>query len=123
MLTINDQSLLRISEALAVIRPDLDESTRLSDAVRCLLFDVCNALGESSVGQLLGESWAGDVLRKMQNHDRRRQAARRENEELNNPENARKRREERQERHEKRLLLKKARDERWREAGKKLDQP
>jgi len=38
------------------------------EAVRMLLFDACAVLGESTVSERLGDSWADSVLRSMQEH-------------------------------------------------------
>lgn len=84
------------------------------------VFDVCIAIGERKVEQLLGQIWGGEVLRRMQEHHRRVIAARRAKAEYEDPARVQERREERkrvaQQRHEQRLVLKKEHDRAWRES-------
>jgi hypothetical protein len=92
----------------------------LEQAGRCVVFDLCSVIGEREAEQLLGQSWGGDVLRRMQEHYRRVVAARRTKAEYEDPVKVQERREERervaQQRHEQRLALKKERDRAWRES-------
>lgn len=84
------------------------------------MFDICSAIGEFHAGQLLGQGWGGDVLRRMQEHHRRVAAERSAKAEYEDPAKVQERREERkrvaQQRHEQRLALKKERDRIWRES-------
>ena len=110
-----------IAGALSEVRPVDPADSKLVGAARCLLFDICKTIGEAETEQVLGDSWGGNVLRGMQEHDDARQAESRVRaaDEID----ARKRREERkrltQERHQQRLALKVERDRLWREQHRK----
>jgi len=110
-----------IAGALSEVRPVDPADSKLVGAARCLLFDICKTIGEAETEQVLGDSWGGNVLRGMQEHDDARQAESRVRaaDEID----ARKRREERkrltQERHQQRLALKVERDGLWREQHRK----
>lgn len=114
---------LAIARALAEVSPIDPSDRKLIDAGRCLLFDICGTVGTTETAQILGDSWGGNVLRRMREHDAARQAARRASAE--NETNARKQREEKkilkQQQHAKRLALKKERDQLWRERHGKPD--
>ncbi len=115
----------RVALALASVEPDDADIVRMLEATRCLVYDVCNLLGEPTVEGLLGRSWAGEVLRGMQAHERAVRGARRAREEYEGPEATLRRRGERKrlahERHQHRLLLKQERDHRWREIQARVD--
>lgn len=102
------------------MQPSDAEAIRLEEAGRCVVFDICSAIGEVEAEQLLGQGWGGDVLRRMQEHHRRATAARRAKAEYEDPARVQERREEKkrvaQQRHEQRLALKKERDRTWRES-------
>ena len=119
------ESTVGITRALADVRPGSTDASRLEGAARCLVFDICHTIGEAEAARILGESWGGNVLRRMQEHYRAEQAARRVRYEYEGPEGARKRREEKkriaQEKHQQRLALKKERDRAWRESQHKAD--
>lgn len=89
------ESVVRIAQALAAVRPSGSEVGQLELAARCLVFDICRALGETETENILGDSWGGDVLGRMQAHHRSVLAARRAREEYESPERTRARREER----------------------------
>jgi hypothetical protein len=111
---------IAIAQALAEIRPSGSDANRLDSAARCLVFDICGAIGERETARILGGSWGGDVLRRMQEHSRALLEARHAREEYEDSSNVRKRREEKkriaQEKHQRRLALKKERDRAWRES-------
>jgi len=117
------EATARVAQALADVRPDNAEASQLESAARCLVFDVCRAIGESEAARILGDSWGGDVLRRMQEHYRAEVTARRAREEYESPTSVQKRREEKkrlaQERHQQRLALKMERDRTWRESQRK----
>ena len=71
------ESTVSITQALADVRPSSSDVGRLEAAVRCLVFDICHAIGEVEAERLLGESWGGNVLRRMQEHHRAELGARR----------------------------------------------
>lgn len=118
--TYTQQVAVDVAQALADMRPSDAEARQLEEAGRCVVFDVCSAIGEREAEQLLGQSWGGDLLRRMQEHHRRVTAARRSKAEYEDPAKVQERREERkrvlQQRHEQRLALKKERDRAWRES-------
>lgn len=109
-----------MARALADTQPSDAEAIRIEEAGRCVVFDICSAIGEVEAEQLLGKGWGGDVLRRMQEHHRRVTAARRAKAEYEDPAKVQERREERkrvaQQRHEQRLALKKERDRTWGES-------
>ena len=117
--------IIGITQALADVRPNSFDVGRLEAAARCLVFDICHAIGEVNAAFILGESWGGNVLRRMQEHHRAALAARRASDEYENPASVRKRHEEKkriaQEEHQQRLALKVERDRVWRESQRKAD--
>ncbi len=119
------ESTVAITQALADVRPSRSDVGRLEAAARCLVFDICHAIGEVEAALILGDSWGGSVLRRMQEHHRAELAARRARNEYENPASAQKRHEEKkriaQEAHQQRLALKKERDLVWRESQRKAD--
>ncbi|MEK6299354.1 MAG: hypothetical protein AABO41_01420 [Acidobacteriota bacterium] len=121
------QSVVEIARALAEVQPVPDELEKMEDAVRCLLFDLWSGLPfiDRDVETILDGTWAGRILRGMQEHQKATQEARRELEEYEDPVNVEKRREEKkrlkQEKHQERLALKKDRDQLWRERPDKMD--
>lgn len=118
-------SAVQVARALAELEPDASDATRLEEAARCLLFDLCRTIGEAEAGRLLGQSWGADVLRCMQEHHRAVLAARAAREAYEGPEAAQKRRDEKkrlaQERHQQRLLLKQERNRTRRETHGQVD--
>lgn len=119
------ESTVGITQALANVRPSSSDVGRLEAAARCLVFDICHAIGEVEAASILGDSWGGNVLRRMQEHHRAELAARRARDEYENSASARKRHEEKKriakEAHQQRLALKKERDRVWRESQRKSD--
>ncbi len=119
------ESTVGITQALADVRPSSSELGKLEAAARCLVFDICNAIGEGEAARILGQSWGGDVLRRMQEHHRAEMAARRARDKYESPASAQERREEKRrialERHQQRLALKVERDRVWRESRRKED--
>jgi hypothetical protein len=87
-------------------------------AARCALFDLCKVLGEAQVSELLGDGWAGAVLRRMQEHHEAVSRERGVTAKYESPESVQARREEKkrlkQERHQQRLAEKVLRDAEWR---------
>ncbi len=118
--TYTPQVAVDVARALADTRPSDAEAIQLEEAGRCVVFDICSAIGEVEAEQLLGQGWGGDVLRRMQEHHRRVTAARRAKAEYEDPARVQERREEKkrvaQQRHEQRLALKNERDRTWRES-------
>lgn len=114
------QVAIDLARALADARFSDAEAAQLEEAGRCVVYDICSAMGEREAEQLLGQGWGGDVLRRMQEHHRRVVEARRAKAEYEAPARVQERREERrrvaQQRHEQRLTLKKERDRTWRES-------
>ncbi len=112
---------VEIAKALAKVQPTSSDLLKFEEAIRCLLFDLCSGLPflDNEIEAILSGSWAGDVLRRMQEHHKARQAVRRARAAFEAPENVQKRREEKkrlkQEQHQQRLVLKKERDRAWRE--------
>jgi len=117
------ESTVEIAQVLAAVHPSSADIGRLENAARCLVFDVCHTIGEGEVSRILGDSWGGNVLHRMQEHHRLEVAARRARDEYENPASARKRHEETkriaQEKHQLRLAQKKERDRVWRESQHK----
>jgi hypothetical protein len=108
-----------IAVALAGISFGADYDRRLDGAVRCLVFELACIMGESEASTILDGTWAGDVLRGMQQHDSARLARQRALDEYNGPAAVQKRREEKkcvkQVAHEQRRLLKEEHDGLWHE--------
>jgi hypothetical protein len=63
--------------ALAALDPPTDLDWKITAAVRCILFDVWSVLGPATVRSVLATTWAGTILRSMEEHHRRVQAAHR----------------------------------------------
>jgi hypothetical protein len=122
---IDAVSAARVTQALADVEPGDTDLIGLLEATRCLVYDVCGALGEREVDGLLGQSWAGEVLHRMQAHERSVRDARRVREEYEGPEATLRRRDEKkrlaQDRHQQRLRLKQERDRRWRDTHRNGD--
>jgi hypothetical protein len=116
---IDAASAALVAEALAGVEPGDTDMVRPLAATRCLVYDLCSALGERDVERLLGQSWAGEVLHGMRAHEHAVRDARRAREAYEGQEATLRRRDERkrlaQERHQQRLLLKQDRDRKWRE--------
>lgn len=104
-----------IAQALAEVMPEDKDRLSLLQATRCLLFDLCSALGEATVGQILDNCWAGEVLHGMQEHSRAREAARRAQRDMEATAEARRAEKKRlaAECHAQRLAAKVARDKEW----------
>jgi hypothetical protein len=107
----------RVTQALVEVVPDDKDRVALLDATRCLVFDLCSALGESAVGQILGAAWAGEVLQAMQEHSRARAAARQAQRDMeaNAPTRRAEKKRAAAHRHAQRLALKVERDKPWRQ--------
>lgn len=115
----------RVARALAAIDPDHAGTASMLEAAQCLVYDLCSAHGQREVAGLLGQGWAGEVLRGMQAHARSVREAHRARAEYEGPEATVRRREEKrrlaQERHQRRLLLKQEQDRIWRKTNGKCD--
>jgi hypothetical protein len=121
---LHRECALSIGAALARIRPEtMCRSTKLEEAVRCVLFDLWYAVGEANadneIGSILGDSWAAEVLDKMKTHYRANEERRRVLRESQDPIRVQKRRDEkrrlREQRHLERLARKRALDRIWQE--------
>src|SRR5207245_279255 len=121
---LDEQSAVGIATALTTVHSEGD-TQKMEHATRCLLFDLWNAIDHVELERILGQSWAGEVLRGMQDHERAREAARRAFEDYEDPVNVQKRREEKkavkQKKHQERLALKKERDQIRREKDGKSE--
>lgn len=123
------EATLEIARALSRIPPEDSESTGLQPAVMCLLFDLWTGIPilDREIETALGNSWARNVLRSMQEHYAAREAARQSREELEDPVNVQRRREEKrrlkQEQHQRRLALKKERDRVWKDLHRTTSGP
>lgn len=77
-----------MAKALAGLTPPR-EVQRYEEAVRLILFDIWNTLGEATaegeVTLILNGTWAGDMLEDMQAHHRAEEKRRREHAEKNDP--------------------------------------
>lgn len=118
-------SAIKIAMTLTDIQTDVTQSITLTDAVRCLLFDLCGGVYDAEIGQILDGSWAGKLLRDMEEHSRARYEEHLARKEYEDPVNVQKRRDEKkrfkQQKHQERLALKKERDRIWREKQQKND--
>jgi hypothetical protein len=121
---LHRESALSIGDALARIRPaDVDRSTKFEEAIRCVLFDLWYAVGvadaEKEIGQVLGDSWAAEVLDKMKAHYRAKEERRLALLESQDPIKVQQRRNQkrllREQRHLERLVRKKELDREWHE--------
>ncbi len=116
----NRENIVEIAMALADVQPDVSQSSKFEDAVRCLLFDLWSPIPilNTELKSTLDGTWAGGLLKRMEDHENERADARRAREEFEDPVNAEKRRDEKKrlnaERHQERLEKKKERDRRWR---------
>jgi len=124
---LNREAAIAIAKALAEVTPAQTGDHCLVPAVRCLLFDLYSEMRFTDVPleTLLANSWAGTILREMQDHHASITAQRRIRDEFQDPTNVQKRRaaqkQLKQEQHEKRLLSKKERDRLWRERHGEAD--
>lgn len=110
-----------IGRALARVDAPVGEASKMEAAVRLILFEIRRMIGaamEHEVEPILAGTWAGNVLARMQAHQRAREEAHRTHGE--NQAHLQQRREEkqrlRQRVHTERLARKKERDRLWREA-------
>lgn len=116
----NRENIVEIAMALADVQPDVSRSSKFEDAVRCLLFDLWSPIPilNAELKSILEGTWAGELLKRMEDHENERADARRAQEEFEAPVNAQKRRDERTrlnaEKHQERLEKKKERDRLWR---------
>jgi len=107
--------------ALARVEPRRSGDRGFEEAVRLLLFETWRGhpVLHGEIEDDLKGSWAGELLRRMQEHEAAVQEERRIRREYEDPANVQRRREEnkrvRQERHRLRLEAKKERDRLWRE--------
>jgi len=117
---LNAMGILR---ALAAVKRPDDLDGRITETVRCILYDLWSVLPPPTVRSVLAGTWPGDVLKDMEEHHSKVQAAQRAREEFEDPVRVQQRREEkkrlRQERHQQRLALKVERDRIWREKHEK----
>ncbi len=114
------KNVVEIAKALAGIRPGESRSVLLEGAVRCLLVDLSSPIPilNAELYSVLDGTWAGELLRKMEDHENARTKERRARDEYEDPVNIQKRRDEKKrlkaERHRERLEQKKERDRLWR---------
>ncbi|MFC1805392.1 hypothetical protein ACFL09_00230 [Planctomycetota bacterium] len=116
---------------LASLNPDGERGRRWLSAVRLIFCEVWSSVGrptgECVYQPMLEGTWAGDVLRAMQEHHRGRMEDRRQHDLASSPEAAQARREEgrrlRQQKHAERLARKRERDRLWFEQHPREDSP
>jgi hypothetical protein len=118
--TYNQGAAVSLAQALADMRPSDADAIQLENAGRYVIFDICRMIGECEAERILGQNWGGNVLRRMQEHNRNVLAARSAKAEHEDPARVQERREEKRrvakERHEQRLALKEHRDRAWRDS-------
>lgn len=123
---LNDWSpinAISITKALAELQPIGPDILKIGPGVRCILFDIWRIIGEAEMEKILSGTWAGEVLRRMQEHYKERMAAILAQEAFEakaQHQRAGKKRL-KQEQHQQRLNLKKERDKIWFEKHGKID--
>ena len=108
ILALDQAQSLALGQAIAGLERPLSPAQAEQEGVRFLLYEIWRT-GHLSpqIEVLLAGTWAGGVLKAMQEHERQREAARRAHDMRSDPEAARR---ERQIRHAVRLEAKKERD-------------
>ena len=122
---IDIQSAILITVGLSQVHPPSQQSPQLEAAVRLILCDIWDGLGETTadreLGRILKGTWAEDVLTRMKAHHRKRLEEKRAVAERNDPIVQQRREEKRQARqakHAERMARKKERDRLWHEKHK-----
>jgi hypothetical protein len=108
---------------LSHVHPPIQQSPQLEAAVRLILCDIWDGLGEATadreLGPILNGTWPEDVLDRLKANHRKRLEEKRAFAERNDPVLAQRRREEkrqaRQAKHAERMARKKERDRLWHE--------
>jgi len=133
---LDGKSARAIAEAPARVEPvqsstdpdhEVTDSYKYEEAVRLVIHDVWSVLVPFQLGTMLDNTWAGNVLGRMQSHERQVEESRAQRSAYESPARVAERREEkrRQRRglHEQRLALKNERDRLWRLAHPETPPP
>ena len=120
---IDRQSAVLVTVGLSQVHPPAQQSSQLEAAVRLVLCDIWDGLGEKTadreLGPILKGAWAEDVLARLKAHHRKRMEEKRAFTERNDPVVVQRRREEKRQAKQAKLAeragRKKERDRLWHE--------
>ena len=66
--SVPEDAWTTLGQALGQLEPGIGEATRLGDAARLVIMELCGSLGEERTEQLLGDGWASGLFRSMEAH-------------------------------------------------------